>query len=1221
MEESRELAFETAAETDLFQYFVTEQQARQSVVDTTLSAFAQLAALRLNTARALISLVDRTSQHILIEATQNSSLVPHSSREHGEHRLLFGRATFPRSQGLCGYALDVLSPEKAGLYQRALRQSPLVVKDVARDDHFKHCDFATSHPSVRFYAAVPINTKSGFSIGTLSVMADEPREGLIDTETDLLTDLANAIAAHLEMTKSNEGHRRSEKMIKGLGAFMQDRIDLGDWWLELGNNNPRHLQEPEEVTLHKNSPTQSPSSVPGNVAEANYSELSPSLDDRFRITTAIPVGPQVDADYPVDAPSVPTALGAAKSRGHEIPPHRSTSQTTTATNAALHMSSTGQSARTITPDFHASLISKRLKEMFSRACHIIQECIEVDGAIFLDASITALSGHPAEPSASPAHNQGLEEKPCGVLGLGTGENSSLHGEMASNLKPLTEVFLQSLFQKYPQGHVFSRDEHRQLVSDTIDSTRPLSRDEAAATSDSTKRTNPHSEEAPQSAEEKALLQMLPDTRSIAFIPLWDSHRERWFAGSFMWTVDRTTRVLTHSEDLHYLAAFGNCIMAEVARLDVVGADRAKSDFISSISHELRSPLHGILASVELLQDTTVDLFQHAMIDTIERCGRTLLDTIQHVLDFAKINHFTSFTVEGRTKGRPGLPRSSSGMPSLCVDVDLSLLVEDVVDSVFAGHEFQGNSSLVVTDEASGYPPEGLRRSNGIIKEDSTTRIQHTSKKARIDVVMDIGWRPNWVFSTQSGALRRILMNLFGNALKYTESGWVKVSLQAEDIKSAPSQPQRSVITISVRDTGRGISQDYFHSGLFTPFTQEDSMNSGTGLGLSIVLQIVRSLGGTIDITSEQGVGTEVVVTLTLNQAPPADPPSPHKETATIIQNAKTMTSGLTIGLVGLDESAGTLGRRADDNEREAEPALFLQASIQGTVTGWFDMKVAAPSTFKSSPPDILIANENSDFRGRFDGVPVIVLCSHESLFREYAQSRARGGQHIDQELVHFVSKPCGPHKLAKAFAYCLDKKLPQESPSGVPSPTLASPQSLIVKSPEERAYYMSDEYFHAGMMSPAAESAPDDLDDAVPKKQKPMLLLVEDNEINLQLLSTFVKKSNYEYHTAENGLLALQAVQNAQTPYDVIFMDISMPVMDGLASAREIRKYERGRGQKPCTIIALTGLGSADSQNDAFSSGMDLFLTKPVRLSHLRKILSEWTPTPPDVLEGGDLNV
>ncbi len=136
------------------------------------------------------------------------------------------------------------------------------------------------------------------------------------------------------------------------------------------------------------------------------------------------------------------------------------------------------------------------------------------------------------------------------------------------------------------------------------------------------------------------------------------------------------------------------------------------------------------------------------------------------------------------------------------------------------------------------------------------------------------------------------------------------------------------------------------------------MNSGTGLGLSIVLQIVRSLGGTIEITSEQGLGTEVVVTLTLNQAPPAVHPSFHQEGAAIIQNAREMTSGLTIGLVGLDESTATiLGRRGDGHKRESEPASFLQASIEGTVTHWFDMKVASQSTSQSSAPDILIANE------------------------------------------------------------------------------------------------------------------------------------------------------------------------------------------------------------------------------------------------------------------------
>lgn len=931
------------------------------MADTTLSAIAQLAALRLNTTRALISLVDCSNQYILVEATQNTPLVPDTSCAHDEHGLLFGRTTMPRSQGLCGHALDILSPEKAGLYQKASRHSPLVINDVALDSHFKDRPFVTNHPTVRFYAAVPINTKSGFTIGTLSVMAEEPRDGITDAENKLLTDLTHAIAVHLELTKANEGHRRSEKMIKGLGTFMQGRADLADWWLELGNTKPRRQQEPEEIGVAEKGAAKTPSSVPtpaplscdssGGDARALDPDLSPSPRHQSEPTIGTPPTPRIYVHCPPDAPVISSFHHAPSSGKHDT---QSSSGITESGDAAPSASMTSQSATTITPDFQDNLISKRLRSMFSRACHIVQDCLEVDGALFLDASISTLSEHPGEPHAQEPD---VQEKTCGVLGFATGENSSMHGEMASTLKPLTESFLQSLFLKYPQGHVFSRDERLKPIYDSIDPSGPSPKD--TAKSESTDGLGTDAQHV-QSEEEKALLDMLPGTRTMAFIPLWDSHRERWFAGSFMWTVEQTTRLLTHSEDLYYLSAFGNCIMAEVARLDVVGADRAKSDFISSISHELRSPLHGILASVELLQDTTVDLFQHGMIDTIERCGRTLLDTIQHVLDFAKINNFTSFKVQGMANDVPGLPRSAEGMHSLSVDVDLSLLTEDVVDSVFAGHEFQGNSSLVVTDEASGYPPEGLRRnaSSNNSTDDTTARLQHSSKKARIDVVMDIGWRPNWIFSTQSGALRRVLMNLFGNALKYTESGWVKVSLHAKDTESSPPQPKRSVITIGVRDSGRGISQDYFHSGLFTPFTQEDSMNSGTGLGLSIVLQIVRSLGGTIDITSEQGVGTEVVVTLTLDQAQPASPLPFHREGDITIDSAREITSGLTVGLIGLEERRGSLGRPAYDHTQiHPEPASFLQASIEGAARNWFDLKIAAPSTFKRSTPDIFITNE------------------------------------------------------------------------------------------------------------------------------------------------------------------------------------------------------------------------------------------------------------------------
>jgi signal transduction histidine kinase len=906
-----------------------------------------------------------------------------------------------RRLGLCGNALDILSPKGGG------SSLPLIVSDIIDDERFKNRPFVTSHPSARFYAAMPIRGKSGSNIGAIEVIDERPREGLSEAEIEFLGDVALAIMAHLEMTRSQEGERRSEKMIKGLGVFMKGRTDLQDWWLELGNNKPRKQQdasaggepegkgrETEDYTSVTQGHALSSKHGTGEAAVSGSGSSSLPFPDS-NPSKATLAG--FNAGFPVDRPLVSTpveytdatATSRPVSQKHLPKSAQSTQETTAGADVESPMPHRGHSASTtFTSDFQDSLISGRLKEMFCRAGHIIQESIEVDGALFLDASISTLSERSGESSStrdprlhyesSPEQefrtstdgtstekehsptaetsgpdsasnnnaNQGSketstgrrsgEEVPCGILGLWTSEHSSLHGDLASTLRPLTESFLQSLLHKYPQGHVFSPVEQ--------------------CTPPRTGRRH-HFKESAERAEADTICRMLPGTRSIAFVPLWDQNRGRWFAGGFMWTVLHTERVLTHARDLNYLAAFGNSIMAEVARLDVVGADRAKSDFISSISHELRSPLHGILASVELLHDTTVDLFQYGMIDTIERCGRTLLDTIQHVLDFAKINTFTRSKNDEAAEARPSGRPSLLGMPSLSVNIDLSLLVEDVFDSVFAGHEFQGNSSFLVTDGASGFPPKGLRRNRAIRTQSSRYRNEHGQKRERIDVVVDIVWRPNWIFSTESGALRRVLMNLFGNALKYTDRGCVKVSLQATDIEVSRGHCAKSIITLTVSDTGRGIDQEYLHNGLFTPFTQENPLNPGTGLGLSIVLQIVRSLGGRIDITSEVGVGTEVMVTFTMNQAPSSEPRHLDREGQTLIQSVRDKTKGLVIGLVGLDVEPSIPTRDPSVWQGDLKPSLFLHASIESAAREWFGMQATPPSTWQLSPPNIYVANE------------------------------------------------------------------------------------------------------------------------------------------------------------------------------------------------------------------------------------------------------------------------
>ncbi|RYP66490.1 hypothetical protein DL771_007750 [Monosporascus sp. 5C6A] len=1268
MRQSPEASLETAGESDIFRHFAPNQPPR-SGPDTTLSAFAQLVALRLNTTRALISLIDRTKQYILVEATQTSRLL--SDGAHNDSNdLLFGSTTLPRSTGLCGHALETFSPREAGAHQDEWwRPSPFVVNDLAYDDKFNNRPFVTSHPSLRFYAAMPIRTESGLNIGTLSVMDERPRQGLNDLDAKFLGDMALIIMSYLQMARYREGHRRSEKMIKGLGVFMEGRTDLNDWWLELGNKPRRHTPEEGDGAEAESQKEKEQVSIPASGSEGRTPPGRNSGDEVSKSPSSPgghtnrprPTLPGTNADQPLDdGQPVPTTEGdgGLVSAALSQQPFKSTrSEATACPLDKARAPSRGRSSRTFTPDFQESRISERLKEMFARAGHIIQESIEVDGALFLDAHISTLSerresiisNERAAPSqactsdtASSENSAGnddasqpvrevltedrnTETATCEILGLRTRENLTPHGDGASKLVPLAEARLQSLLQKYPHGHVFSAGERQTKPRDKGVETKSRSKKRLRQRNCS-KNGVDHTE-----ADADALFGMLPDARNIAFIPLWDSHTERWFAGGFMWTVVATTRVLTRTEDLNYLAAFGNSIMVEVARLDVVGADRVKSDFISSISHELRSPLHGILASVELLQETQVDLFQHGMIDTIERCGRTLLDTIQHVLDFAKINTFTG-SRSGRAKMTcSGSPPPLLGTPSRGIDTDLGLLVEDVVDSVFAGHEFQGKPSHVGIDAAANFPSESFSRRNSTIgMEGYTSQNQHGLKKDGIDIVMDIGYRSNWTFNTQSGAVRRIVMNLFGNALKYTNGGWVKVSLQAKDIDETPSQPSQSVVTISISDTGRGITQEYLQGGLFTPFTQEDPMNPGTGLGLSIVLKLVRSLKGIINITSEQGVGTEVVVTLTLNQTPSIGNPRYtllDRESEDIIQSAQRKSSGRTICLLGLDVrppgGAVPIPERRPSGwqvEEGWKPSLSLQASVESLVTDWFGMKIAELETQRSSPPDIYLANENPGLRSdEFAGVPTIVLCSHEALYREYSQRKTRGGQHGDGRLLHFVSKPCGPRKLAKAFMFCLGNAshVAQPFSSGVSTESLASPQNLFQSLPEDRhmswlGHHSGDDYF-----APTTPSRVDEplrlpengnADAEQEQKRKPLLLLVEDNGINLRLLSTFVSKGNYDFDTAGNGLVALQAFEVAQRPYDVVFMDISMPVMDGMAATREIRKLEHVRRQRPSMIIALTGLSSASCRQEALSSGIDMFLTKPVRLKDIQRILDGWVP-------------
>ncbi|KAI9774973.1 MAG: hypothetical protein M1840_000189 [Geoglossum simile] len=1307
----------------------------QSSSDTGLSALAQLVALRLNACRALISVIDRTHQYILAEATQTTPFGP-SAMDNGQDKLWFGCTRLPRSQGLCEMALEIVASSED---RSSPRLPPLVVSNPSQDETLKDRPFSTCNPSFRFYAAVPISTRSGFNIGAICVMGDKPRDGLNDAETRVLGDMALTVMAHLEMVRVQEGYTRNAKMVKGLGLFMEKEWTVYEWWLRTGTNREWPRQSTKE-------------SVEGQLGGG---EIGPQLDldlllgPKEDAPSSETTKPKATAQFEIaNAQAKPSAelLPSLTMRGEgsELSaascPRQQRSVTTVPTGGRdvlsvprggegrqQAISSWNSRSSTSAADFQGIMVSNNPKEVFSRASNIIRECIEVDGVLFLDASIGILGGFTGGPydglgrlevarkqsyeSIAPSDrsdswgaprgdgeagkvlleaagardhaSQQREEasaekakemgKACEVLGFSIEGVSSLKGGSTSrNPSTVTEVFLQELLHSYPRGHVFSIDEGGSVLpsgDETRHSTADISKAEAKTPEKEESKTRKANQAAKQAEEAKTLLPMLPGARSVAIFPLWDSHRERWFAGGFAWTT-KSTRVLTHVEDLRYLAAFGNSIMAEVARLDALVADRAKTDFISSISHELRTPLHGILASVEFIQDTALDLFQHSMIDTVERCGRTLLDTIQHVLVFAKINHLTGVK---RGNGKRSGQGSRSEATSLNANIDLSAIIEDVVDAMYAGHEFQGSTSFRMSNKAGGFPSDSLWRNGG-----GRVNEVESEKKDRVTIILDIDWRPNWVFNTRSGELRGVLMNLFGNALKYTDAGWVKVSLRSKDIKPEKSQLRQSIITITVSDSGRGISPEFLRGRLFTPFSQENSLNAGTGLGLSIALQIVRSLGGTIDVQSEQGVGTEVKVSLVLEEVSVLSQSPGHYDYP--IMSVRKKTSGRTLCLVGFNISPDTPVSPMESRNAQPEPLLSLQASIEGMATRWFGMKVATSPSQDSSPPDIYIADEKPSI---FGGAPMIVLCSYSSLYASYVQGKERASERKRGGVIHFISKPCGPRKLAKALDFCLsgtpnlaaDHGSPPSAfeglTEGLTSETLFNtsldPMSLLVEpasrslvevglgvrsGPQDRPEgplpesitpsQASERYFTLGSTGIVGErlnapqpsssepvavkqlsagiaipttpvsvtsQAPGPVMDVDKRtRQRPTLLLVEDNHINLRLLVAFAQKNRFDYETAENGLMALQMVQNAAHPFDVVFMDISMPVMDGIESAREIRKFERERDQKHAIIVAITGVASASIQQEAFSSGLNIFLTKPVSFRELRTFLDDWTP-------------
>jgi hypothetical protein len=268
-------------------------------------------------------------------------------------------------------------------------------------------------------------------------------------------------------------------------------------------------------------------------------------------------------------------------------------------------------------------IAPEIKAAFARAANMIVDATEAEGVAFFDAKISTFGGLVDDDFFSEQLPE--PDKPCALLGAAI-RRADREAETASHADcSMSESVLRHLLRAYPHGQIFNLDDDAN--SPAVNS--PSANGEFEMTDGFPFTTSRKSESTRSVDDENYLRSVFPKARSLVLFPLWDPHRDRWFASAFIWSSD-PMRVFTSGQELSYLAAFSNSVMAEIARLDMKLADAAKADFISSISHELRSPLHGILGMTDLLKDSSIDIQQTSHVATIETCGKTLLETINHV---------------------------------------------------------------------------------------------------------------------------------------------------------------------------------------------------------------------------------------------------------------------------------------------------------------------------------------------------------------------------------------------------------------------------------------------------------------------------------------------------------------------------------------------------------------------------------------------------------------
>ncbi|KAF1985147.1 hypothetical protein K402DRAFT_422438 [Aulographum hederae CBS 113979] len=1139
--------------------------------DPTLTALGQLGPLRLNCDRAFASLIDADTQYIIVEATRTLSY-----RQEGRHAendgLYLGLQALQKGWGVCPNTITVFTDptgeSNVDSQNIAASQSRYIIRDFLADPHYATRPYVKEWPYMRSYLEVPLTTAAGYVIGSYCVVDNKLRPDFDEEETlFVMNEIAMCIVDHLELLKARLFRDRAERLMKGLGSFVQNKtFDL----------DPGYIQNAGDGAPHKPSISSS-SSAPTLVTVTSGETVS---DDRSQVTP--------------EQVSTPSEVGKAKESLENYV------VTTSEIPQKVHIMEPVDSS-----ELHAENGPKQagvpyqIRSAFSRACGHIRKAMELDGIVFVDACSVevkaATESHIYSGFSDVKDLDDLTTKEASVEAntrsgkalatlLAHSTRADIDVRAYVHRKSIPEALLSRLIAEYPSGQAFTPFDKWSSgdPEDVADNVSPSEEVQPPKWPDSAGGSS--------SAKAKCatdLFDVFSSASCLIFLPLWDFNKNRWFAGALAWSNDPVRTF--DKEDISYVSAFGNSIMNEVWRTEAQAISNAKSDFISSVSHELRSPLHGILASSDLLRESMTDVNQLSTLQMIQICGNNLLDTMTHLLDYAKINNLTS----GKSKGNMTQSGNKDHIHSTS-DVDLSSLIQDVVDGTHRGH----TANLDHLSHGDTITMSAMRRDDVLVTLDVENR--------------------DWNMDTSIGAWKRIIMNVFSNALKYTDRGWIQLALRVIDNpdSSDDSKDQR-FISFSIKDSGRGISSSFLKYQLFQPFQQVDNLSPGTGLGLSIVHQIVQSIGGNISVQSDVGVGTciEVLVPIPPQLEVDASPALAQSITGVPAFNADRLFAGRKVCLVAFDTLPDLTETPSGVLSPQAQQTICSKTWISKIACDWFGMDVTVVSSPKTSGVDLHVIEERSldtfdkpahdvNPEGR-STAPVLVICSGA---RQPPKLTSSSGYRCV-----FLNHPLTPRKLKVALEECFavidspagplfehtqngDSK-PQMSPAiprRVEKKADADLMELSTTPPSPRA----------PIALPALSKAPVSPHSALSMHH---VLLVDDNAINLRILVTCIGKVGCTYATASDGLQAFNTFKSSSRRFSLVFMDISMPVMDGFESTRLIRKFEQENwpGEKRAKIIALTGLGSEASQKEAETSGLDVFLTKPVSLKKVKSMLVE----------------